>query len=537
MDHVYQLQIKQILLDSVARTSNKEIVHSNVNRYDYAEFTYRVGCAANAFQHLGLEEGSTIAVMDWDSHRYLECYFAIPMIGAKLHTINVRLSPEQILYTINHAKDDLILCHVDFFPILNQIRDRITCPVKFVILHDKLTDYSTDIELEGEYESIVSDSDPIGSYPELNENTQATVFYTTGTTGEPKGVGYSHRQIVLHTLSTAAWLGTVPGAGLQRDDVYMPITPLFHVHAWGFPYLATFLGIKQVYPGRYNPEQLLKLVDEHSVTFSHCVPTILNTLLNNPKSKDLDLSNWKLIIGGSALPEGLAIAARERGIDINTGYGLSETCPMLTTTDLYASRIESSDIKFRMAAGKPTPLVQIRVVDEYMVDVKSGGNETGEIVARSPWLTKGYLKNPQASETLWQGGWMHTGDVGYFDNAGNLHITDRMKDVIKSGGEWISTLELESLISSMHGILEVAAIGVPDEKWGERPLLLVVSEGNHEDVEKQIRDQFSKAVTGGKLSKWAIPEIIEFVDHLPKTSVGKLNKKIMRATYGEKKQN
>ena len=531
--HSYQLLIKEILASPLADKSQQEIIHSNIKKYNYPEFANRVGKLANTLIDLDLNQGSTIAVMDWDSHRYLECFFAIPMIGSTLHTVNVRLSPEQLLYTINHAEDDAILCHVEFLPILNQIADRISRSFKLIILQDVESEITTDLKPVGEYESLVNKATCISDFPEFDENTRATLFYTTGTTGDPKGVCYSHRQLVIHTLSGAVKLGTTPNAGLQKNDVYMPITPLFHVHAWGFPYMATMLGIKQVYPGKYDPTTLLNLIKEHSVTFSHCVPTILNMLLSHPDSESIDLSGWKMIIGGSALPQGLAQLALSRGIDVQTGYGLSETCPLLTVSDMSASQQDKSNLKIRTAAGKPGPLVHMRVVDENLKDLPTDNTQTGEIIVRAPWLTNEYVKNPEGTEALWRSGWLHTGDVGYIDDTGNLNITDRLKDVIKSGGEWVSSLELEDLTSSVDGVSEVAAIGIPDEKWGERPILLVVTSSNQNEIESQIRKQFEEAISNGKISKWASPDKIEFVEQIPKTSVGKIDKKTIRQEYAK----
>ena len=339
---------------------------------------------------------------------------------------------------------------------------------------------------------------------------------------------------MLHTLGVLAGLGPIPGdSRVHKGDVYMPITPMFHVHAWGFPYAATLLGMKQVYPGRYQPAALLDLIAREGVTFSHCVPSILHMLLNAPESQAVDLSGWKVIIGGSALPQGLAQAALDRGINVFAGYGLSETCPLLTIADVSNGKGDDN-LALRCASGKPAPLVELRVVDEQMNDVPKDGKSTGEVVVRAPWLTAGYVKNEQATSALWQGDYLHTGDVGRLEASGTLQITDRIKDIIKSGGEWISSLELEDIASRLNGVGEVAAIGVPDERWGERPMLLVVRSAEAEtnitcdDILTEIRSH----VESGRLSQWAAPERIEFVDAIDKTSVGKPDKKTLRMRYG-----
>lgn len=528
--YAYPLLIKQILTAPLSHAPDQLIVHGDTMRYDYRTFAARIQRAAGALRALGAGEGSVVAVLDWDSHRYLECFFAVPMIGATLHTVNIRLSPEQILYTINHAEDDLILCHADFLPMLIDIADRIERPWRLVVMSDD-GEMPLGFPCEGDYEALLDRADPLRDFPDLDENIRATLFYTTGTTGDPKGVSYSQRQLVLHTLSVAAGLGPIPGGGLNRGDVYMPITPLFHVHGWGIPYVATLMGLKQVYPGRYEPARLLGLIAEHDVTFSHCVPTILSMLLNAPEAANTDLSRWKVIIGGSALPEGLARQALARGIDLHAAYGMSETCPFLTVADMMATRHPDAPIRTRTATGKPAPLVQIRVVDADMNDVPRDGSSTGEIVARAPWLTQAYFKNDEGTKALWQGGWLHTGDVGLFDEGGTLRITDRLKDVIKTGGEWVSSLALENLASKVAGVSEAAAIGVPDPTWGERPLLVIVCTEMPAETVARLRAAFAAAVLDGGLSKWAVPDRIEPVDALPKTSVGKLDKKALRTRY------
>lgn len=524
MDPHFALNIRQILHAPAGRNPDQLILDGSGEARSYAAFHDRIARLGAAFAALGLGAGRTIAVMDWDSPRYLECFFAIPMIGATLHTVNIRLSPEQILYTINHAEDDAILCHEDFLPVLMPLLPRIARPVRLILLSDRTGAVLPD-GFVGDYESLLAVQPARFDFPLLPEDTRATLFYTTGTTGDPKGVSYSHRQLVLHTLAVAADLGTVPGnGGLKRDDVYMPITPLFHVHGWGFPYIATFLGLKQIYPGRYEPARLLALIAEHGVTFSHCVPTILSMVLSVPEAAETDLSRWRVLIGGSSLPEGLARRARMRGIDIHAAYGMSETCPFVTHADMVASR-QSDDVRIRTATGKPAALVELRVVDPEMRDVPADGRTTGEVIARAPWLTTGYLGNPVASGDLWQGGWLHTGDVGHISPDGTLRITDRLKDVIKSGGEWVSSLALENLASVVPGVREVAAVGMPDARWGERPVMVVVAE---RAVDAAIRERLGAAVTAGDLPKWALPDRIIAVLSIPRTSVGKIDKKRIR---------
>ncbi|MCK6410961.1 MAG: fatty acid--CoA ligase [Azonexus sp.] len=529
--YAYPLLIKQLLHSAWATAGDQEIVYREQARYSYRQLFERLGRLANALSGLGIGRGDTVAFMDWDSHRYLEAFFAVPMMGAVLQTVNVRLSPEQILYTLNHAKADVIVVNVEFIPMLALIREQLETVKQFVLISDDgATMSSFKVPYAGEYESLLAAAAPHYDFPDFDENTRATTFYTTGTTGLPKGVYFSHRQLVLHTMAVATALGSAAGQGrVHRQDVYMPITPMFHVHAWGMPYLATMLGLKQVYPGRYAPETLLKLIDCEGVTFSHCVPTILHMLLSSKASESVDLSRCKMIIGGAAFPKGLAAAALARGMDVFTGYGMSETCPILTIAHV-RDELPDADAEAaeRIRTGYSIPLVDLHTVDMDMLDVPHDGKASGEIVVRAPWLTQGYLNNPAASEDLWAGGYLHTGDIGVLDPRGMLTVTDRLKDVIKTGGEWVSSLELESIISQHPAVNEVAIVGVKDDKWGERPLAMIVLREGREATADDIRTHVEKFANEGHISKYAVPDQVRFVASLARTSVGKLNKKAMR---------
>ncbi len=529
--YAYPLLVKQLLHAARATAGGQEIVYRDRRRHTYREFFERLPRLANALAGLGVGPGSTVAVMDWDSHRYLEAFFAVPMMGAVLQTVNVRLSPEQILYTLNHARADVLLVNAEFVPLLAIIKDQLETVKRFVLISDDgATLGSFGIPYAGEYEALLAAASPDYDFPDFDENTRATTFYTTGTTGLPKGVYFSHRQLVLHTLAVATALGSAAGQGrVHRDDVYMPITPMFHVHAWGMPYLATMLGMKQVYPGRYSPDMLLKLIASEGVSFSHCVPTILHMLLTDKAGANVDLSGCKMIIGGAAFPKGLAAAALARGMDVFSGYGMSETCPILTIAHVRGALPDAdAEAAERIRTGYPIPLVDLRTVDGDMLDVDRDGKATGEIVVRTPWLTQGYLHNPPASEDLWAGGYLHTGDIGTLDPRGMLTVTDRLKDVIKTGGEWVSSLALESIISQHPAVNEVAVIGVKDDKWGERPLAMVVLKAGQAVTVEDIKGHVQAFADAGHISKFAVPDRVLFVDNLARTSVGKLNKKAMR---------
>jgi fatty-acyl-CoA synthase len=528
----YQLLIKHILESGVGYAPKQEIVYRDLMRYTYSDLYERVQQLANALEELGVRKGTKVAVLDWDSHRYLECYFAIPMMGAVLHTVNIRLSPEDILYTMQHAEDEVVLVYSDFVPLMESLKDKLDTVKSYVIMTDgEVPENSlTDIE----YEEMLKNSSKSYEFPDFDENTMATLAYTTGTTGRPKGVWFTHRHIVLHTLAGCIGLtGLRSPLRLNSDEeVYMPLTPLFHVHAWGVPYMSTLLGFKQVYPGRYEPQMIAKLVLTEGVSFSHCVPTILQMIVDNVP-EGFKFNGWKVLIGGSKLPKGLAIRAMEKGILTMSAYGMSETCPALTGAFIKPHLMNLSDeekAEIAIKTGIPFPLVYIRVVHDDFSDVKPDGQDMGEIVARAPWLTQSYLKDEEKTRELWEGGWLHTGDIAVMDEEGYITIVDRLKDVIKSGGEWISSLTLENLLSLHPKVREVAVIGIPDEKWGERPLAIIVPMDD-KPSEEELRGHLMKFVEEGKITKWAVPDRFVFVDELPKTSVGKINKRELREQF------
>jgi fatty-acyl-CoA synthase len=534
----YPLLIKNILLSPIADNPDREIVYGK-SRYTYRQFRERVARLATALKSLGVKEGDTVAVMDWDSNRYLECYFAIPMIGAVLHTINVRLPAEQLAYTIDHAEDRFIFVNSDFLPLLEAIRGRLDTVKKFVLMRDAPTVVATaaGIEFAAEYEPLLAAAQPMAEYPDFDEDTRATTFYTTGTTGMPKGVYFSHRQLVLHTISGLASLSSGPGGmNFHREDVYMPITPMFHVHAWGIPYIATMLGVKQVYPGKYIPANLLKLIADEGVTFSHCVPTILAMLLKEPSGEAVSLRRWKCIIGGSALPKSVCLEAMTRGVDVFAGYGMSETCPVLSIARLAPEELAASaddQVARRVRTGHPIAFVQARVLDSQGRDQPMDDRSPGEIVVRAPWLTQGYHKDGANSERLWDGGWLHTQDVAVRDKTGSIRITDRLKDVIKVGGEWLSSLELEDIIMAHPAVAEAAVVGKADDKWGETPLAAVVLKAGQEASAHRIMEHLKGYIDRGIVPREALLTRVEMTASIPKTGVGKIDKVALRKAYSD----
>ncbi|SOD97492.1 fatty acid--CoA ligase [Spirosoma fluviale] len=545
--HEPPLLIKNLLAQSLKYEPQREIVYRDLFRMNYYQFNQRVRQLANVLTDLDVKPGDTVAVLDWDSHRYLECFLGVTSAGAILHTINIRLSPSQILYTMNHAQDKVVFIHEDFLPILAAIKPHLTTVETYVVLSDKVYTGTSDTSnlseipegFAGEYESLLKGASDQYDFPDFDENTWATTFYTTGTTGNPKGVYFSHRQLFMHTMGLLTYIigyEAMPFKG--STDVYMPITPMFHVHAWGFPFLATMMSAKQVYPGRYEPELLLKLLITEGVTLSHCVPTILNILVSSPAAPKFkqNLNRWKVLIGGSALTKGLAKAATELGITVMSGYGMSETAPVMAVGYLNEQEQKLSpedQIELRTRAGRISPFIEMRLMDDDGNFVPHDGHSLGEIVARGPWLTQGYYDDPERGAELWKGGWLHTGDVASITPDYWVMIADRTKDVIKTGGEWVSSLDMEDVLSQIEGVAESAVIGLPDDRWGERPHALIVLKPGYTLQAESIKAGLQAKVERGELHKWYVPDRILFVAEIPKTSVGKIDKKKIRSEMKE----
>jgi fatty-acyl-CoA synthase len=532
----YQLLLKRLLQQGVAWAPDQEIVFRDKVRMTYRDLYQRVLCLGGALRSLGVDSGTRVGVLEWDSHRYLELYFGVPGIGAVLHTINPGLAFEQLLYSIVHAEDEVLIFHEDFIPLVEQLRPSLPGIRQYVIMRDPPARPGPGWET-AEYEELLASVAPLPDLLELDENTLATLSYTTGTTGKPKGVGFTHRQLTLQTLSDAVALSALGSyGGVTKHDVYMPLTPMFHGHAWGMPYVATLLGLKQVFPGRYEAPMILRLLKEEKVTFSHCIPTILRMVISALTEREIALQHWKVVVGGSALPKSLAREAVKLGIQVYGGYGLSETCPVLTIANLkpfMETWPEETQLDWLIKAGFTIPLVDLKVINGADQEVARDGIETGEVVVRTPWCTQAYTKDIARSEELWAGGWLHTGDLATVDEYGYIQIVDRLKDVIKSGGEWIVSLEVEKFLSQCEGVLDVAVIGVPDEKWGERPLAIVVPCAGYEEnlTAEALKAHLLRYVEEGLLGSWAVPDQYLCVEEIPKTSVGKHDKKLLRGRY------
>jgi len=532
----HALLIRDLLHRVRAWAPGRTIQYRDRVTLTYAEWLGRTARLGAWLGRLGVRPGDRVGVLDWDSHRVLEMFFAVPCVGATLHTVNVKLTPEQVGYTIRHARDTVLFVHADFLPLVAGLRGFLGGVRHVVVLADGPWEAPEGLPVAGEYEEGLGSTEPLASWPDLDEDATATLFYTTGTTGEPKGVSFTHRQIVLHTLAAGMALAVhdEPMA-LRSSDVYMPLTPMFHVHAWGVPYIAVTLGLAQVYPGKYEPAMLLTLIERHRVTFSHCVPTLLLMLLRHPSSGTVDWRRLKLVIGGAALLPAVAREAMGRGICIVGGYGMSETCPIVAVSHIRPGLMgeggdagDSVDVITR--TGFPLPLVQARVVDDAGRELPPGGDGVGELVLRCPWLTAGYVDDPAASERLWKDGWLHTGDGARMDADGYIRITDRIKDVIKVGGEWISSLEIEDVLARHPSVAEAAVIGVPDAKWDEHPRAeVVLRPGLPAPTPRDLLRHLHAAVDAGALHQRALLTEVAVVESIPRTSVGKIDKKRMRA--------
>ncbi len=549
--HKYQLTIDKILESAVRRNPNQTIEYRDVSSITYSDFKKRVLNLSKSLLKLGLAKGDVVAVVDWDTDRYLTSYYAVPMAGGILHTVNIRYPPELIYYSMKDAGDKYVIIRDEFVPLIEKFIEMFSF-IDGWIVYSESGKFETKLKPVYNFDDLVKDpeefsriksggdmeevGDSVGSetlsLPALSEDDPATIFYTSGTTGMPKGVTFTHRDLTLHTLSLMAGISDKP-IGVANEDVVMPLVPMFHVHSWGFPFWVLLKGNKYVLPGKYEYGKLLELIDRHKVTVSAMVPPILYLLMSEPEAQRvLGKSGLRATIGGGALSEGLARKAEQMGVSLISGYGMSETAPVLTlasfTQDVLAMP-EEKRFGFRLKAGVPIYLVDLRVVDTDFNDVSWDSASIGEIVVRSPWLTSGYWHNDEASEELWRGGWLHTGDLAVVDEHGYVKIVDREKDAVKSGGEFIPTILLEDIISTINGVEEVAVIGKPDEKWGERPVAFVTSKAPIDA--KLLRDALENAVDTGRIGKFWIPDDFIQVEAFTKTSTGKIDKKPLKERF------
>jgi fatty-acyl-CoA synthase len=494
-------------------------------RGTFGEIGANANRLAGALTKLGVREGDRVGTFMWNSQEHMEAYLAVPSMGAVLHTLNIRLYPEQLAYVINHAEDKVVIVDDSLVPVLAKVVTELETVECFVIVGDgDASALGTDVPVL-RYRELLAAESPEFDWPEIDERAAAAMCYTSGTTGNPKGVAYSHRSAFLHSLAAM----TPNGLGLSERDRILSIVPMFHANAWGIPYAAFMCGASLIMPGKFlQAEPLTRMVKEERVTFSGAVPTIWADICRYGEDHEIDLSSLRMIIcGGSAVPRSLMETFEQRyGVRIVQAWGMTETSPLAAVAHPPAS-VElgaPDEMDWRAKTGRVVGGVELRIVDDQGEPMPWDGEAVGEIEVRGPWITGSYYRDP--SPEKFDNGWLRTGDVGSVTPQGFVQITDRAKDVIKSGGEWISSVELENLLMAHPDVVEASVIGVPDPRWDERPLACVVKKVGC-DVDAAALAEF----LGGHVAKWQVPERWAFIDEVPKTSVGKFDKKVLRARH------
>ncbi len=527
----YQLTLTPLLDRARRLFPKKEIITKTgpgLERFTYEQMTERAARLANALEKLGIQRGERVATFAWNNARHLELYFAVPCMGAVLHPLNIRLPAEQLIYIIAHADDRILFVDPSLVPALEKIAPQLRSVKHFVIMADKVPDGTT-LKPVHAYEELLSDASPDYPWPHLHENDAAAMCYTSGTTGNPKGVVYSHRSIYLHSLG----LSMTDSFGLSERDVFMPVVPMFHVLAWGTPFATVMLGTKLVFPGPHlQPRDLAELIQAERVTLTAGVPTLWLGLLALLEKERYDLSSLRgMIVGGAAAPQSMIEAFDKRhGLNVIHAWGMTEMSPLGTISHLKSYQKElPEDQRFALRAkqGLSVPGVEIRAVDEAGKEIPWDGKAFGELQVRGAWIISSYYNDERSAES-YQDGWFRTGDVVTIDPEGFVQIVDRTKDLVKSGGEWISSQDLENVIMAHPKVLEAAVIAIPHPKWQERPLACVVPKPDYKDhlTKAEIYDHLRL-----RFDKMYLPDDIVFIDSVPKTSVGKFDKKVLREQY------
>jgi len=530
----YPLLLTNFMQHAAKYYPGKEIVSvytTGTFRYTYADWYKRTCQLAGALRAFGIQKGDRVASFSLNNHRHLELYFGVPCMGAVLHTLNIRLSVEHLVYIINHAEDRILFIDEDVYFLIEPFKDQLKTVELYVILSQSGVMPQTTLSPVVLYDDWIKDYPEEYDFPvDRDENDPCLICYTSATTGDPKGVVYSHRGLVTHSFTTGLVMG------IQEKDCALHIVPMFHANAWGAPFVCTLCGMKQVLPGRQilDMAALCRIIAEEKVTFSCGVPTIwimLHNYLEQGGAHDFS-SVDNFFSGGSALPRHLIESFEKKyGVILSQGYGATETSPVVTLSipKSYMQSLSTDEkIDIRTTAGLPVPGLDVKLISlETGKEALMDGRDMGEILVRGPWIAGEYYKNPQQSAVTFKDGWFHTGDIGIMNPEGYLTLVDRTKDLIKSAGEWISSIDLENAIMGFSGVLEAAVISLPDVKWQERPLACVVLRPEaagtvtREDIQGYLKD---------KVAKWWIPDEIVFLQELPKTSVGKFDKKKLRAT-------
>ena len=533
----YPLNVPRILERARTFFPKKEVVTrvaGGVHRCNYRDLHERSCRLANALEALGVRPGDRVATFAWNTYRHMEAYWAVPATGAVVHTVNIRLSPDDLAYIMNHAEDRVLLIDEDLVPVIEAIADRLETVRHYVVMSDKPI-VSTRLRPAYSYEELLAQASPEYEFRELDEWAPAGMCYTSATTGRPKGVTYTHRGIFLHTMVQC----TTDFMGLSERDTLMAVVPMFHANAWGTPFSATMVGANQVLPGvRPDPKAICELIQSERVTVALGVPTIWVGVLDYLRraSETYDLSSLRLLLsGGSAVPPSLIEAYEELlGVKLLHAYGMTEATPVVSVSNLKSnmdSLTRSAQMDIRAKQGPLLPGLEMKVVGDQGQELSWDGIERGELLLRGPWIANEYYNDERTAETF-RDGWYHTGDIVNVDKEGYIQVVDRVRDMIKSGGEWISSVDLEAAIMDHPAVLEAAVIAIPHERWQERPLACVVPK--RESV-GEITESDVLAHLEGRFARWWLPDGVVFLDEIPKTGVGKYDKKVLRERFRDHK--
>jgi fatty-acyl-CoA synthase len=522
----YPLTISSIRRYGTEVFGDSEVVTftgDGVRRTSYAELGRRVARLANALVRLGIDADQRVATFQWNTAEHLEAYLAIPSMGAVMHTLNIRLAPEQLVYIADHAEDEIVIVTDTLVPLLASVLPKMTTVRHVIVVGDTdLSPLAPAGKTLHSYEELLAASPDTFDWPELDERQAAAMCYTSGTTGHPKGVVYSHRSAYLHSMAAC----TGNAFALSAADRVLPVVPMFHANAWGLPYAALLAGASLVMPDRFlQAEPLVRLIEDERPTVSGAVPTIWGDLLRYASSHGSDLSSLRLVpCGGSSVPESLMRAFEKLGVHIVQAWGMTETSPLASVA--HPPPGVSDPWSYRATQGRIMSGLEFRVVGDGDRVLASDGEAVGEVEIRGAWITASYYKDEDTSR--FNSGWLRTGDVGMISPDGYLTLTDRAKDVIKSGGEWISSVDLENHLMAHPDVIEAAVVGVPDPRWQERPLASVVLREDASVSADQLREFLAERVP-----KWQLPERWSFIAEVPKTSVGKFSKKTLRQMYAD----